>query len=82
MDGQEVVGRLNAHALLASTERRSLELSQRAACPACGDDPARLEVHVEHSETPYVIERHCEVLHNSIDDHAGMRICLQEQVPE
>ena len=38
MDGQEVVGRLNARALLTSTERRSLtEVARRL--PAWRDDP-------------------------------------------
>jgi hypothetical protein len=36
MDGQEVVGRLNAHALPASTERRSLHCG-RAAAQFCGE---------------------------------------------
>src|SRR2546428_10312706 len=47
MDGQEVVGRLNARALLTSTERRSLNCGS-APAPAWRDDPERLKTTLDH----------------------------------
>ena len=52
MAGQEVVGRLNAHALLTSTERRSLNLS--SAPPVLhGATIARLEADLEDWCPPF-----------------------------
>src|SRR2546428_7200162 len=47
MDGQEVVGRLNARALLTPTERRSLNCGS-APAPAWRDDPERLKTLLDH----------------------------------
>jgi hypothetical protein len=47
MDGQKVVGRLNARALLTPTERRSLNCGS-APAPAWRDDPERLKTLLDH----------------------------------